>query len=688
MKKIKFTWGPVTKTDLGDSSVFNLRKTKFENRFIGWAQRWANAVGSEECRKQHVSLTMGLNKTPCINMRTRRIIVGYRDTDLMLPYNVWEHRTWASLGHEMGHENFTSQKVTDELVAAISADFAAQFPGIPVTEVSTMVCKQMASMLCNIVEDGRIETQFAMAHPNFQKLFRNSNLAVWKISKDVPKEKFDKWARMSIFLSVLGAPPPWLKKCPKDDPIRNLMKPMLDILDESCLLPSHEDAKDKFIAFYEVSKEYLIDALKEAMENSPKKQELIDKLREFTSDAIGTSGSTGSGSGSSSSGKSGSSPRMSKGKGKKAEGEGDETGGADGDGKGTADGTAPGEADKTTTYDGDHGKSEGPTGDAERGSDEDLAIDWDELEEAAKEAALDDEAEAAETAAEKEGTNLSDELAEMYTAAGDSYAVNFKEITREGRWQPKLLPSEIALQAKMVSKAIENIRAQRIHSNPKDKGRINNRKLYRYAAKDYNIFSEKKVKQGGLCGAIAWDGSGSMSGTKQVHSTEACAIVERAFNDIPLKIINFSVARDCEHYVVKDFDEKSKNMSFSYGYGTWRGFNGGNKDGYSIRVLTNQILQRPEERKFLFVLSDGLPSDYSGGYRQGMKDVHDAVEEAVKAGIDVIAIAFGSGCERREDHSAYDYMYTQAGAKLVECASKDIAKHLSKIMTDFALKSK
>ena len=680
-------FGEIPVKMLEDETILRFRKALYEKRFMSWAPRWVNAVASEEARKTHVSVMMGMNKTPCINMRTRRITAGYRSKDLALAYNRWEHSTWASLGHEMGHENFTSQKVTDELVAAISADFAAQFPSVPVTEVSTMVCKQMAAILCNIVEDGRIETQFATKWNKFETLFRNSNLAAWKQEKEVPEEDYDKWQRLSIYLSVLGAPPMWVKKLPKGDPLMALVKPMLEILDVSCNIENHSDAKEHFMAFYEVSKEYLIKALEKAMENSPEKQELINKLREFQSDAIGTSGSVGSGSGSGKPNPSagGKSPRMSRGKkpaGKDKDGKDEAAADGSGDGKGDSKGSTTGEAEKTTTYWGDNEKSDGPTGGAERGDDEDLAIDWNELEEAAREAELDDEAAAAEGVAEKEGTDIGEELADMYSANGDSYAVHFKEIPRDGLWTPKPLPTEIITQAKMVQKAIDNIRAQRVHSNPKDKGRINNRKLYRYAAKDYNIFQEKRTKNGGLCGAIAWDGSGSMSGTKQVHSTESCAVVERAFNDIPLKIINFSVAHNCEHYIVKDFDEKSKNLSYSYGYGTWRGFNGGNKDGYSIRVLTHQILQRPEERKFLFVLSDGLPSDYSGGYKQGMKDVHDAVEEAVKAGIDVIAIAFGDEWCRRDDHNSYEYMYTKAGARLIECGSKDITKHLTKIMSE------
>lgn len=676
INKIPFSWGALV--GKADDSILNLRKRKFEGRFLPWAQRWANAVGTTHTFKNKLIIRMGFNKGPCINMLKREVMVGYSEDDLRKPYNMFEAQCLAYLGHEMGHENFTVQSISDEIRETISADFLAQFPEIPDTEVKRMVATQMAAILVNIVEDGRIETQFAYKYPAFQKRFRNSNLSQWKAQSKMPEEDYDKWNRLSIFLSVLGAPPIWVRKLPKTDELVKLIPEMMDILDKSCDIPSMEDAKDYFYQFYEVSKEYLKNALREAMENSPKKQELLDRLRQAAADYVGTSGEGGN-KGKSSGSSSGKSPRMTKSK---------DGGEGDGSGKGE-EGAKPTPPDHTTTYDGDNDKAEeGDKPGCDRGSDEDLAIDWDALEEAAHEAELDEEASAPETTAEVEDVSLSDELSEAYSAAGDDYACTFSEIPRDGLWSPQPLPNEIAIKAKMVAKAIENIRANRSHSNPKDKGRINNRKLYRYAAKDYNIFKDKKVTKGGLAGAIAWDGSGSMSGSKQVMSGEACALVERAFNDIPLKIINFSVACKTEHYIVKDFDEKSKNLSYSYGYAKWRGFNGGNKDGYSIRVLTRQLMERPEEKKFLFILSDGLPSDYSGGFRQGKQDVHDAVEEAIKQGIEVIAIAFGSDYDRRENHSDYEFMYTKAGAKLIECAPSEIGNHLTKIMTQFSLKSK
>lgn len=62
-----------------------------------------------------------------------------------------------------------------------------------------------------------------------------------------------------------------------------------------------------------------------------------------------------------------------------------------------------------------------------------------------------------------------------------------------------------------------------------------------------------------------------------------------------------------------------------------------NRDGFSIRVATKELLKRSEKHKFLLVFSDGEPA--AAGYDQnGIVDTHLAVSEARKKGIDVIGM--------------------------------------------------
>lgn len=70
-----------------------------------------------------------------------------------------------------------------------------------------------------------------------------------------------------------------------------------------------------------------------------------------------------------------------------------------------------------------------------------------------------------------------------------------------------------------------------------------------------------------------------------------------------------------------------------------------NRDGFSIRVATKEVLKRPEPVKLLLVLSDGQPE--SGGYHSlsptdtGVRDTAAAVAEAIRAGVEVVGFYFG-----------------------------------------------
>lgn len=67
-----------------------------------------------------------------------------------------------------------------------------------------------------------------------------------------------------------------------------------------------------------------------------------------------------------------------------------------------------------------------------------------------------------------------------------------------------------------------------------------------------------------------------------------------------------------------------------------------NRDGYAIRHMTKQLMQRSESQKFMLVFSDGEPA--ASGYEQnGIIDTHEAVLEARKRGIEVINIFLSNG---------------------------------------------
>lgn len=68
-----------------------------------------------------------------------------------------------------------------------------------------------------------------------------------------------------------------------------------------------------------------------------------------------------------------------------------------------------------------------------------------------------------------------------------------------------------------------------------------------------------------------------------------------------------------------------------------------NRDGYSIRVAAEELKDRPEQKKLLIVLSDGLPDALEYRLREGVSipDSALAVRQAERSGIGVIGIYFG-----------------------------------------------
>lgn len=183
-----------------------------------------------------------------------------------------------------------------------------------------------------------------------------------------------------------------------------------------------------------------------------------------------------------------------------------------------------------------------------------------------------------------------------------------------------------------------------------------------------------------VAGYILIDNSGSMGngeGSTRFYACDAAAVIEEGFkNHMPLKIAAFDTFsyKDVTHEIIKEFDENIKpNLSYNFKYLGRGGM--GNKDGYSIRVATQQLLARSEKDKVLIIMSDGLPSDYAGGYNEGCRDVRAAVEEARRAGIKTIGM-FMYHEQYEEDFAMYRKMYEP---DLIFAGMEDIETELERV---------
>ena len=210
-------------------------------------------------------------------------------------------------------------------------------------------------------------------------------------------------------------------------------------------------------------------------------------------------------------------------------------------------------------------------------------------------------------------------------------------------------------------------------------GSLNTKALYRLHQSDLSIFKEHRLPTiNSAVYYILWDGSGSMCGFKQSESGSACAVIEEAVRGVyPLKIVNFCTEYSgVIHYVVRDFDSKDKKNA-AYSFAAKRIFNGGNKDGFSIREAAKELICRSETNKFLIVLSDGAPSDYDSR-KHAIEDVQGAVAFAREHNINVTSIFFGSELERDRQIDLYKEMYGKS--HIVSCEPSAIVSHLIAIV--------
>lgn len=232
--------------------------------------------------------------------------------------------------------------------------------------------------------------------------------------------------------------------------------------------------------------------------------------------------------------------------------------------------------------------------------------------------------------------------------------VSYEEIKR--RHNPA-----IASLTKSIQVVLEMKKDAEIRNLQKGK-HIPSRSLYKVGMGDINVFAKNKKPGDTPTTAfyILVDNSGSMGHEEEIspgvfmHRYEAardaaCIISEVARKlNIPHAITGFTASGSCTTHIpfVRFSDTSSEKLTFLYP--DYR-----NRDGFSIRVATNELMARPEEKKILFVLSDGTPSAYRGGFSEGIEDTRLAAFEAKKKGIKVISLFFGY----EEDRADFNRMY-------------------------------
>lgn len=254
-------------------------------------------------------------------------------------------------------------------------------------------------------------------------------------------------------------------------------------------------------------------------------------------------------------------------------------------------------------------------------------------------------------------------LQERY--ASEDVDTFFEEIRRKYSLDDPL-PAALQSEADTFAREVEKLFIRDMTPSVKGmtSGTIDPTRLWHLATHQFDCFEKKqqdKIREKAVY--VLLDNSGSMGygrESKRWHACRALSIIEEGFKKhVPIKIVAFD-AQGCTHVtheVIKGWEERyPENCSYNF---LGLGRSGcGNKDGYSIRIATEELLARPEDDKLLIVMSDGTPSAYSMKANPEA-DVRCAVQEARNNGIRVVGIFFADNWKSTEEAKAFAAMYGQ-----------------------------
>ncbi len=216
-----------------------------------------------------------------------------------------------------------------------------------------------------------------------------------------------------------------------------------------------------------------------------------------------------------------------------------------------------------------------------------------------------------------------------------------------GRVSTEGLASQIKryLLVKVQNKTINNQKSGKI-----DTASLWKASVYRGQSNGSRVF-QKDTEHMNLDTAVSLlvDQSGSMSGFRFYNAAAAATTLNEVFSKIGVKtrITSFTDSPDRTYNIVhKDYAEhiNKENLVKNFGLaGAWR--MSGNADGENILWEFNKIVNRPEKKKLIIVLSDGEPADSKMG--DIYQFTYDVIKNIEKSPVGIIGIGIESHAVER-----------------------------------------
>lgn len=205
--------------------------------------------------------------------------------------------------------------------------------------------------------------------------------------------------------------------------------------------------------------------------------------------------------------------------------------------------------------------------------------------------------------------------------------------------------------------------------NDRENGKINARSLCRIKTGYTNVFREKYVcKDSDTAITFLVDFSGSMLNENEQRAMQAAVLFLEALQGVKVKseVLGYTTGRivgkekALPHtfhsygrveklitFVFKAFSEpynlRVKKRISSYSNLTQKE----NCDPDSVLVAYERLMKRPEKRKILFVLTDGIVAN-CGDYYAGIKYLKELIPRLMKSGCEVIGVGIGGAHEVKE----------------------------------------
>lgn len=252
------------------------------------------------------------------------------------------------------------------------------------------------------------------------------------------------------------------------------------------------------------------------------------------------------------------------------------------------------------------------------------------------------------------------------------------------------LPMDLATQSAMLRREIIRITERRKQSQQGLRhGVLDQNVLWKFGVQEDSLFYRKGAPSSGKCAiSLLIDNSSSMNerigrSSKSALARSAAAIIEEAASGIvPLKVTLFDqTGGGVNHTTIRGFDLSSKENQV---WNSIRAINprGCNRDSVHIRIATEELLRRREQKKVLIVLSDGLPSAYSSR-TAAQAEVLDAVRAARRKGVIVIPIMFGEANFLVSSRASYMTMYEK---NIIACQPSEITSSLAALFRQVVLR--